>query len=83
MSQHDFRAYVFSCQQFTIFVFLLVCDDVGCVLKKTHQMLVKVGRTFRQQLIRLDKQTFAHYKNRVHENMKVFFIAALYLLTSS
>jgi len=45
--------------------------------------LVKVGRTFRQQLIRLDKQTFAHYKNRVHENMKVFFIAALYLLTSS
>ena len=30
-------------------------------------LVFKVGRTFRQQLIRLEKQTSTHYKNRVHE----------------
>ena len=37
---------------------------------KTVQRIAKrfkVGRTFRQQLIRLEKQTSTHYKKRVRE----------------
>ena len=49
----------------------LFCDQIeyGCIgVSAAIQPLVfKVGRTFRQQLIVLEKQTSTHYKNRVHE----------------
>ena len=32
-----------------------------------ERLWFQVGRTFRQQLIRLEKLTSTHYKNRVHE----------------